>query len=70
MCCPQVLATRNSCHSAAWAPDSTRRLLTISIDDTLRVWGQGGHGGQGCWEVLRTVAHDNQTGRSVWAQGV
>ena len=36
-----------SSHAAYWAPDGSRRLLSISFDDTLAVWRFGGAGGGG-----------------------
>jgi WD40 repeat protein len=34
-----------SSHGAFWAPDGSRRLLSISFDDTLAVWQYGQRGG-------------------------
>lgn len=63
-----------SSQGASWAPDGSGRLLSVSFDDTLKVWGQpvnnnGGKAGSAApgtkFEELLSVRHDNQTGRWV-----
>ncbi|GIL58489.1 hypothetical protein Vafri_13620 [Volvox africanus] len=60
-----------SCHAAYWAHDGSRRLLSTSFDDTLRIWtpsGGGGAGGagdddDGSFAPELSIPHNNQTGR-------
>ncbi len=62
-----------SCQSATWAPDGSGRLLTVSFDDTLRVWGPEGRDASGGTRFVSDavgqlgqqlqVRHNNNTGR-------
>lgn len=55
--------------AAAWAPDGSGRLLSISFDDTLRVWGPtpagAGPGEAAGWGEQLVMRHNNNTGRWV-----
>ncbi len=71
-----TVAHAKSCQSATWAPDGSRRLLSVSFDNTLRIWGPGeAAGGQGAQEgqlqlQQRVVMdNDNNTGRCAREQG-
>jgi hypothetical protein len=65
-----ALGHAKSSQGAAWAPGGGGRLLSVSFDDTLAVWGAkggasgGAPSGKGMEQLLR-VKHDNQTGRCV-----
>ena len=52
------LPQNKSCHTAYWSPDKSKRLLTTSYDDTIRVWGSSGNK----MELKVNIHHDNQTG--------
>ncbi|GLI61161.1 hypothetical protein VaNZ11_003447 [Volvox africanus] len=61
-----------SCHAAYWAHDGSKRLLSTSFDDTLRVWSPSGGGGGGAGSgdddgdslaLELSIPHNNQTGR-------
>lgn len=63
-----ALAHPKSSQGAVWAPDGSGRLLSVSFDDTLRVWGPptgAGAGAAGVRQMAQrlSVRHDNQTGR-------
>jgi hypothetical protein len=75
-----ALRHAKSSQGAAWATDASGRLLSISFDDTLRVWGPdartGGGGGAASaaaadagagkgMQQLLSVRHNNNTGRWV-----
>lgn len=67
-----TLQHSKSSQGAVWAPDGSGRLLSISFDDTLRVWGprSGGKGGREqevgkAMEQQLSVEHNNNTGRWV-----
>ena len=53
-----TLPQNKSCHTAYWSSDGSKRLLTTSYDDTVRVWGPSGSR----MEVKTCIKHDNQTG--------
>jgi len=75
-CCLSELHHTKSSQGAVWAPDGTGRLLSVSFDDTLKIWGQpgaaaaaavptaAGFTGKGM-QQLRSIKHDNNTGRWV-----
>ncbi len=48
-----------TCQSAYFAPDGSRRVASTSFDDTVRVWDAS----QASLEPLTRARHDNQTGR-------
>ncbi|EFN57084.1 hypothetical protein CHLNCDRAFT_143861 [Chlorella variabilis] len=48
------------CQAAMFAPDGSRRLVSTSFDNTLRIWD-----GASGLAPLRTIKHDNNTGRWV-----
>ncbi|GIL81685.1 hypothetical protein Vretifemale_10709 [Volvox reticuliferus] len=56
-----------SCHAAYWAHDGSRRLLSTSYDDTIRIWSPSGGVGSGDLdghlELELSIPHNNQTGR-------
>eukprot|EP00198_Chlamydomonas_reinhardtii_P010358 XP_001699695.1 predicted protein [Chlamydomonas reinhardtii] len=62
-----LLQHAKSCHAAYWAPNGSKRLLSTSYDDTLRVWGDptaaGAAADGGCFSQLLSISHNNQTGR-------
>ncbi|KXZ50254.1 hypothetical protein GPECTOR_17g892 [Gonium pectorale] len=61
-----VLRHGKSCHAAYWAPDGSRRLLSTSYDDTIRIWADPASGpeanGSRHAQSL-SIPHNNQTGR-------
>ncbi|KAG2499658.1 hypothetical protein HYH03_002596 [Edaphochlamys debaryana] len=63
-----VLQHGASCHAAFWAHDGSKRLLSTSFDDTLRLWadpaGPSAADGSGLTQAL-SMPHNNQTGRWV-----
>lgn len=64
-----ALRHAKSSQGAAWAPDGGGRLLSVSFDDTLKVWGSPGdkaspEPGKGMAQLL-SVRHNNNTGRWV-----
>lgn len=54
-----------SCQAAFFCPDGSRRLLTTSWDNTLRVWSNVGKKGAADLEEAVSIEHDNNTGRWV-----
>ncbi|KAG2436241.1 hypothetical protein HXX76_006552 [Chlamydomonas incerta] len=61
-----LLRHAKSCHAAYWAPDGSKRLLSTSYDDTLRVWADPATGGAADGSRLSqllSISHNNQTGR-------
>ncbi|PNH10915.1 WD repeat domain-containing protein [Tetrabaena socialis] len=62
-----VLRHAKSCHAAYWAHDGSKRLLSTSYDDTVRIWadpGAGGAAADGRHHCQRlSIHHNNQTGR-------
>ena len=68
-----VVCHQKSSQGAAWAPDGSARLLSVSFDDTLKVWGPPtAEGAAAAAPPLGTkfaqrlsVKHDNNTGRWV-----
>ncbi|GBF91590.1 hypothetical protein Rsub_04330 [Raphidocelis subcapitata] len=55
-----------SSQGAVWAPDGSGRLLSVSFDDTLKVWAPAKADAPGrAMSQALSVRHDNQTGRWV-----
>jgi len=48
-----------SAHGAYFAPDGSRRVMSTSYDNSVRVWGEAAAE----WSIEASIAHNNQTGR-------
>ena len=56
-------AHKQTCQSAYFAPDGSQKLVTTSFDNTIRIWD--GKKSTHELEQVRSIRHDNQTGRWV-----